>query len=132
MEDKTRNLNPNATGSATPTGGAYADSTLRDKIDHNAEEEYWRNNYSSRPYYSEGTSFIEYKPAYKYGADAYSKYPGKTFDQTEAELGKDWDRFKGTSSLTWDKAKHAARDAWERVKNAFERAIPGDSDRDGR
>ena len=123
MEDKNRKIDP----IATPTGGAYAD-----KLDHNAEEEYWRNSYSSRPYYSEGTSFIEYKPAYKYGADAYSKYPGKAWDETETELGKDWDRFKGTSSLTWDKAKDAARDAWERVKNTIERAIPGDSDRDGR
>jgi len=130
MEDKNRKIDP-VTGSATPTGGAYAD-TLRDKIDYNAEEEYWRTNFASRPYYNEGTSFIEYKPAYRHGADAYSKYPGKTWDQTESEIANEWDRVKGTSSLTWEKAKLAARAGWERVKNAFERVIPGDSDRDGR
>jgi len=139
--DDKRTVNP-STSSTAPTGGSFADSTasgmsdsprsMRDSIDYNAEEEYWRNNYSSRPYYSEGASFLEYKPAYKYGADAYSKNPNRSWEQSEAELGRDWDRHKGTSSLTWERAKHATRDAWERVKNAFERAMPGDSDHDGR
>jgi hypothetical protein len=139
--DDKRNVNPN-TSSTTSSGGSYANSTssgmsdstrsMRDSIDYNAEEEYWRNNYSARPYYSEGTSFIEYKPAYKYGADAYSKNPNRTWEQSESELGRDWDKYKGTSSLTWERAKAATRDAWERVKNAFERAMPGDSDHDGR
>jgi hypothetical protein len=129
MEDKNRKIDP-VTGK--PTGGAYATDDLRDKIDYNAEEEYWRSNYSSRPYYNEGTSFIEYKPAYRYGADAYTKHRGRSWDQAEGEIGRDWDKVKGTSSLTWEKAKLAARDGWERVKNAFERAVPGDSDHDGR
>jgi hypothetical protein len=34
---------------------------------------------------------------------------------------------KGKSRLGWDRAKEATRDAWNRI----ERAIPGDSDRDG-
>jgi hypothetical protein len=34
--------------------------------------------------------------------------------------------------MEWEHAKHATRDAWHRVGNAAERAIPGDSDRDGR
>jgi len=33
--------------------------------------------------------------------------------------------------LTWDNAKHASRDAWQRLSNMVERAVPGDSDRDG-
>ena len=36
------------------------------------------------------------------------------------------------SSLDWDRAKHATRDAWNRVSDAVERAVPGDSDRDGK
>jgi len=34
--------------------------------------------------------------------------------------------------LSWDKAKDASRDAWQRMSDAVERAVPGDSDRDGK
>ena len=39
-----------------------------------------------------------------------------------------YEKAKGNSKLGWEKAKHATRAAWDRV----ERAIPGDSDRDGK
>ena len=118
------------TPTSTETGGAYANT--EGLIDTNAEETYWRQNYTARPYVTEGTSFTEYKPAYRYGADAHTRYPGQSFDEAETELGNEWDRFKGTSSLTWGQAKHAARDAWQRVKDFTERAMPGDADRDGK
>lgn len=113
------------------TGGSYASSEDR-TIDLNAEEAYWRQNYAGRSYIEPDTSFTDYKPAYRYGTDAYTRHPGRSFDEIDADLGNDWDRFKGTSSLTWEKARHAARDAWERAKDFFERATPGDSDRDGK
>ena len=133
---------PGWTGLETDTGGSFVQpgdttrlggqQTPEDVIDTNAEEAYWRQNYPSRPYFAEGTPFIEYKPAYRYGADSFSKYKGRSFDQVERELADDWDRFKGTSSLKWEQAKHAARDAWQRVSDFIERATPGDSDRDGK
>lgn len=110
------------------TGGSFAGST----IDANSEETYWRDNYSTRPYVTTGTPFNEYRTAYRYGVDAHTRFPGRKWDDAESDLGRDWDRFKGTSSLKWENAKHAARDAWQRVKDAMERAMPGDSDRDGR
>lgn len=102
------------------------------RIDTNAEEAYWRQNFSARPYVPAGTPFIEYRSAYRYGADAHTKYPGRTFEHAESELMQEWDRFKGTSSLTWDKAKHATRDAWQRVSDFIERVAPWDADRDGK
>ena len=139
-----RNTGPITTPSDADTGGAYASGTAalpgfegnrarpEIMVDTNAEEAYWRQHYVNRPYVTEGTSFTEYKPAYRYGADAHTRHPGKSFDEAEAELGQDWDRFKGTSSLTWDQARLAARDAWHRVKDFVERAMPGDADRDGK
>jgi hypothetical protein len=138
------NLDRTSTGGAT--GGSFgtqADTTRTGTmgtssqatpgvVDTNAEEAYWRQNYASRPYVAEGISFIEYRPAYRYGADAYSRYQGKSFDEAEPEMANEWDRFKGTSSLTWENAKHAARDAWQRVRDTLERVMPGDSDRDGK
>jgi len=102
------------------------------RIDTNAEEAFWRQNFSTRPYVPAGTPFIEYRPAYRYGADAHTKYPGRTFENAESELMQAWDSFKGTSSLTWDNARHAARDAWQRVSDFIERVAPWDSDHDGK
>jgi hypothetical protein len=113
-------------------GTAAPDTMRTDVIDTNAEEAYWRQNFSTRSYVPDGTPFIEYKPAYRYGADAFSRHPGRTFEHVQSELQQEWDGFKGTSSLTWEHAKHAARDAWQRVSDFIERATPGDSDRDGK
>ena len=104
----------------------------RMKADPVVEDAYWRDNYSSRPYASGGASYDEYEPAYRYGMDSYSKYPDRSFDEVEPDLGRDWPNARGRSSLEWERAKHATRDAWHRLSNAAERAIPGDSDRDGR
>lgn len=110
--------------------GAVAGRTMR--ADPVAEDAYWRDNYSSRPYVTSGTSYDEYSPAYRYGAESYSRYPDRSFDDVEPELSRDWSNARGGSSLEWEHAKHATRDAWHRMSNAVERAVPGDSDRDGR
>ena len=102
------------------------------KTDPAVEDRYWRDNYASRPYISGGAKYDDYQPAYRYGTDAYSKYPDRSFDDVESELGRDWSKARGKSSLEWEHAKHASRDAWHRVSNSVERAIPGDSDGDGR
>ncbi len=112
--------------------GAAVGAFANRKHDPVVEDAYWRDNYASRPYVTSGAAYDQYQPAYTYGADSYSKYPGKSFDDVEADLGRDWNTARGKSSLDWDNAKHATRDAFHRVSNAVERAVPGDSDGDGR
>lgn len=112
--------------------GGLTGKGVAEMIDPTAEEVYWRENYSSRPYVSAGGTFDDYGPAYRYGVDTYGKSNGRTFEQVEPELMRDWQRAKGTSKLSWDNAKHATRDSWQRVSDAVERAIPGDSDHDGK
>jgi hypothetical protein len=102
------------------------------KADPEVEDRYWRDNYSTRPYVSSGSTYDDYGPAYRYGVETHTRYPDRDFDEVESDLGRDWQNARGTSSLEWDRARHASRDAWTRVKDAAERAIPGDSDRDGR
>jgi hypothetical protein len=99
--------------------------------DPDVEDAYWKDNYSSRPYITQGSSYDDYSPAYRYGAESYNKYPDRSYDDVEPELGRDWSRARGKSSLEWENARHATRDAWHRVSNKVERAVPGDSDRDG-
>lgn len=112
--------------------GAVVGAVAGRKADPAVEDSYWRDNYSSRPYVTQGSSYDDYSPAYRYGAESYNKYPDRSFDEVEPELSRDWGTARGKSSLEWERAKHASRDAWHRVSNAAERAIPGDSDRDGR
>lgn len=111
--------------------GGLAGKGVAAAIDPEAEDSYWRDNYSSRPYATGGT-YDDYGPAYRYGVDGYGQYQGRKFDEVESELSRDWDRAKGSSNLNWDNAKHATRDAWQRVSDSVERAVPGDSDRDGK
>jgi len=117
---------------AGAVAGGLAGKAIAKSIDPTAEEAYWRENYSSRPYVTKGATYDEYGPAYRYGVDAYGRYEGRSFEQAEPELMREWDRAKGTSRLTWENAKHATRDAWQRLSDFVERATPGDSDHDGK
>ena len=112
--------------------GAVAGKSFGAAVDPVAEDTYWRDNYSSRPYVGSNASYDDYGPAYRYGVDAATKYPGRSFDDVEPELSSRWNSARGKSSLEWDRAKHATKDAWNRVSDAVERAVPGDSDRDGK
>jgi hypothetical protein len=117
---------------AGAVAGGLAGKGIAEMIDPTAEEAYWRENYASRPYVASEGTFDDYGPAYRYGVDSYGRFEGRTFEQAEPELMREWDRAKGTSRLGWEKAKYASRDAWQRVSDTVERAIPGDSDRDGK
>ncbi len=109
-------------------GGAAVGHAVAEQINPEAEDRYWKQNYSSRPY-GKDSSYEELQPAYKYGWETRGQYPtNKRFDEVESDLGSKWESAKGTSRLGWDKAKHASRDAWDRI----ERALPGDFDKDGK
>lgn len=112
--------------------GAAIGAMAGRKADPVAEDSYWRDNYLTRPYARKDASFDDYSPAYRSGVESYSRNPGRSFDDIEPQLGRDWNSNRGRSSLEWEHAKPAARDAWDRISNSIERAIPGDSDKDGR
>ena len=97
-----------------------------------AEDAYWRDNYSGRPYVEGGSSYDDYAPAYRYGVDAYSRYPNRQFDEVEPDLSRGRGTARGRSSLEWERARHTSRDAWQRLSDKVERAVPVDSDHDGR
>ena len=112
--------------------GGLAGKAAAEAINPTDEDAYWRENYRTRQYVQPGADYDQYEPAYRHGYTAYTRYPGRNFDEVEADLRTDWDRSRGRSSLEWDRAKHASRDAWQRVKDRVERAVPGDADRDGK
>jgi phage tail tape-measure protein len=112
--------------------GGLAGKGIAHAVDPTAEEAYWRENFSSRPYVKGDSKFDDYGPAYRYGVDSYGRSKGRSFGDAEPELKRDWERVRGNSSLSWEKAKDASHDAWQRLSDAVERAVPGDSDRDGK
>jgi hypothetical protein len=112
--------------------GGLAGRGIADAIDTAAEEGYWRQNFSSRPYVKDGSSFEVYGPAYRFGVDSYARLGDHSFEQAEPELEREWERVKGGSQMPWATAKDATRDAWQHASDAIERVAPGDSDRDGK
>lgn len=112
--------------------GGLAGKGVAEMIDPTQEDAYWRDNYSSRPYVAPGDTYDQYGPAYRYGVDAYPEYKGRSFDEVESSLRDDWHTARGDSKLSWEQARHATRDSWQRLSDTIERAVPGDSDRDGK
>jgi len=101
--------------------GGGAGHEIAEHIDPTAEDAYWRENWSARPYYSSDWTYDDYAPAYRYGWESRARYPDRTFDSAESDLRTGWDRFKLKSRLAWDKAKYATRDAWDRIDSKVRR-----------
>jgi hypothetical protein len=112
--------------------GALGGKAIADRINPQAEANYWKTNHGSQSYLKSGSTYDDYAPAYRLGYERYPDYHGRSFDEVEPELRRHWDSGRGSSRLAWEDAKHATRDAFERARDTVERAIPGDSDGDGR
>lgn len=97
--------------------GGLTGKGVAETLDPTSEAAYWRDNYKDRPYTGGATTFDDYGPAYGYGVSSFTKYPGRSFDDVEADLSRNWDAARGTSKLQWDQARYATRDAWERIGN---------------
>lgn len=104
--------------------GGLMGKEIAEYINPSVEHEYWRSNYSSRPYARPGTLYDEYGPAYQYGWESRAKNAGKNFSQVEADLSRGWDKAKGKSNLPWTDAKDATRDAWDRIDTRDEDLQP--------
>jgi len=79
------------------------------------EDAYWRQNFQSRPYAGQASSYDQYRPAYPYGWESWRQHRGKRFDEVESDLRSGWEKNRSQSGLTWEKAKDAVRDAWEHL-----------------
>lgn len=100
--------------------GGLAGKSAAEVINPTAEHEFWRIEFLKRPYFTPGSLYEEFGPAYQYGWESYCTFgtKGKTFKEIEAELRRDWDNRRGKSKLSWEHAKGATHDAWQRVEKA--------------
>jgi len=110
----------NTMGSGASSAGVGANRNLGGSSDLSNtslgfDPEYFRSNFSTRPYCTAVDRFEDFEPAYRYGHTARSRFVGRNWEDVEADLGRDWERNRGTSKLTWERAKLAVRDAWDRL-----------------
>lgn len=81
------------------------------------ENNYWYENFTSRPY-SLGPDFYErFRPAYQYGFESAHRHTGRSWEDAEADLRSGWDGYEGRGAQTsaWEEIKDAVRDAWDRA-----------------
>jgi hypothetical protein len=93
-----------------------------ESVNPTAEEAFWKKTYAKEPYYAEGMAYEHYAPAYRIGWEGRARFPGRQFDEVEAELRKDYDRFISDGAPDWQIGRQAARSAWNRVD--FTATIP--------
>lgn len=113
---------------AGAVAGGLAGKGIAEKMDPTVEDAYWKTNYAKQKYVERDAAYATYQPAYRTGYEGRSRYPGKKYEEVEANLQRDYEKSRGTAGLSWEKARNATRDAWHRV----EKALPGDADGDGR
>ena len=55
--------------------GGLAGKAAAHRIDSDMEDAYWQENYSSRSYVNPDATYDDYRPAYRFGVNSYSKIP---------------------------------------------------------
>lgn len=83
--------------------------------DWNAEESYWRTNWSTRPYATGDLGFDHYLGGYRYGYEAARLHRGRAWNDVEGDLRSGWDRYEHRNAASWEAVKDAVRDAFERI-----------------
>jgi hypothetical protein len=94
--------------------GGLAGKGVGEIIDPTTEDNWLRDNFKSRPYVKEGDTFEKYRPAYRHGAAAESRYVGAKFDAVENDVRSEWDKLGDTADYPWDAARGAVKDSYER------------------
>jgi hypothetical protein len=81
------------------------------------EENYWQENFSSRPYSLGPDYYDRFRPAYRYGFESAQHHLGRTWEDAEPDLRQGWQSYehRGQTQSTWDEIKEAVRDAWNRI-----------------
>lgn len=100
---------------AGAVAGGLAGKGVAEKVDPTVEDTYWRANFTKRKYVDAGAAFETYQPAYRTGYEGRGLYPGKSYEEVEADLQRNYEKSNGNSGLSWIKAKQATRDAWHHV-----------------
>jgi hypothetical protein len=81
------------------------------------EDNYWHENFTSRPYALGPDYYDRFRPGYRYGFESAQHHMGRGWEEAEPDLQRGWETYehRGQAPSTWDEIKAAVRDAWDRV-----------------
>lgn len=107
-------------GSIGTVAGAAAGKGAAERVDPTGEAEYWKSEYTTRPYYDRAYSYDDYAPAYRYGDELRATAGSTGWNASmEARAREGWDKVKAESRLGWEHAKDAVRDAFDRSDRTY-------------
>jgi hypothetical protein len=107
-------------GSSRDDTSAHTEGVMAEAASTSIHDRF-RDRFRDASYYSTGRDWNDYAPAYRYGVDAFARYPGKRFEDIERTLEQEWPAAKASSRLVWVEARGAVLDAW---RQASEDAVP--------
>ncbi|MCW0400466.1 hypothetical protein NB688_003223 [Xanthomonas sacchari] len=88
-----------------------ADATYRTYED---SDRYYADRFDTVDYRETDSSYDDYRPAYRYGVQARSRYRDRVWDdRLDTDLESGWERAKDRSRLSWAQAKTAVREAFD-------------------
>ncbi|KAB7768473.1 hypothetical protein CEK69_13605 [Xanthomonas sp. LMG 12462] len=88
-----------------------ADATYRTYED---SDRYYADRFDTVDYRETDSSYDDYRPAYRYGVQARSRYRDRIWDdRLDTDLESGWERAKDRSRLSWAQAKAAVREAFD-------------------
>ena len=113
-------------GAIGAVAGGLAGKGAAEAINPTIEDEFWRNNYSKRPYAAADRGYEYYQPAYKYGWESRAKHGGKEWDAVASDLQKGWDKARGSSKMEWNEARTPVSEAWHRPSGGLSSNLMSD------
>ncbi len=106
--------------------GGLAGKGIGEYIDPTTEDNWLRDNFSSRPYVDEGETFESYEPFYRYGGQVESQYGDNRFEDIEDDVHKNWLASDACCNREWPQVRDAIKDSYDRtVQIRRERAAAG-------
>jgi len=93
--------------------GGLGGKAVAEAFDPTVVDEHWRGRFESESYYTPNTTYDDYAPAYRLGAQSRQQSASSSFADVEGQLASEYDRVRGNSRLGWDRARDAARASWE-------------------
>lgn len=107
------NATPRSTDAAAQQfSGTQSQSGSFEQDNDASYRSHWNSTYAAG---SEGGSYDEYEPAYRYGSSlsGSDRYQGRKWDEIEPDARSDWETRNPGSA--WEKVKAAVRHGWDRM-----------------
>ena len=90
---------------------------VADELAWQQEEQWWRENYRTRPYVSGDRGFDWYSPAYRFGVEAALRYHGRSWTEAEPEMRDAWEAWEHRPpDAEWVDVKESVHDAWDHLR----------------